>query len=96
MKIKKRKRATDFLAKHNYKWPNTHDDGTLHQAFNRLGIPLVVLIDEYGKIVFWGSGEDEHDLRMAIAALGPQYASLAPTPKAQDACDIGSKLPPID
>ena len=90
------KRATDFLAKHNYTWPNTHDDGSFHEAFNRLGIPLVVLIDEHGKIVFWGSGEDERDLRMAIAALGPQYASMAPAPKPQDACDIASKLPPIN
>jgi thiol-disulfide isomerase/thioredoxin len=90
------KRATEFLAKRNYTWPNTHDDGSRQQAFNRLGIPLVVLIDENGKIVFWGSGEDEHDLRMAIAALGPQYASMAPAPKPQDACDIASKLPPID
>lgn len=88
------KRATDYLAKHNYTWPNTHDDGSIHQVFNRLGIPLVVLIDERGKIVFWGSGEDDHDLRLAIAALGPQYASLAPAPKPQDACEIGSKLPP--
>ena len=93
---KEEKSATDFLAKHNYTWPNTHDDGSFHQAFNRLGIPLVVLIDEHGKIVFYGSGEDEHDLRMAIAALGPQYASLAPAPKPQDACEIGSRLPPIN
>lgn len=87
------KRATDFLAEHDYTWPNTHDDGSLFQAFNRLGIPLVVLIDESGKIVFWESGEDDHDLRMAIAALGPQYGSIAPAPKPQDACEIGSQLP---
>ena len=90
------KRAADFLAKHNYTWGNTHDDGTLHQAFNRLGIPLVVLIDAQGEIVFFGSGEDDHSLRTAIAALGPEYASLAPVPKPQDACDMASKLPPIN
>lgn len=93
---KEEKKATDFLAKHNYTWPNTHDDGTLHQAFNRLGIPLVVLIDAQGEIVFYGSGEDDHSLRTAIAALGPEYASLAPAPKPQDACDIASKQPPIN
>ena len=90
------KKATDFLAKHNYTWPNTHDDDSLHQAFNRVALPLVVLIDAQGQIVFYGSGEDDHGLRMAIAALGPQYASLAPAPKPQDACEIASKLPPIN
>lgn len=46
--------------------------------------------------MFYGSGEDDHSLRTAIAALGPEYASLAPAPKPQDACEIASKLPPIN
>lgn len=33
-----------LIAKLNYSRPNTHDDGSLHQAFNKLGIPFVVLI----------------------------------------------------
>jgi thiol-disulfide isomerase/thioredoxin len=88
--------ATDFLAKHNYTWPNTHDDGSIHQAYNRVGIPLVVLINAQGQIVFYGSGENDYGLRTAIAALGSQYASLAPAPKPQEACDITSKQPPIN
>jgi thiol-disulfide isomerase/thioredoxin len=94
---KEEKRATDFLARHNYVWPNTHDENnTIHQAFNDIGLPHVVLIDAQGIIVFFGSGEDEYGLRTAIAALGPQYASLAPPPKPQDACTTASKQPPIN
>jgi thiol-disulfide isomerase/thioredoxin len=90
------KKATDFLAKHNYIWPNTHDDGYIHQTYNSVGIPLVVLIDTQGQIAFYGSGENDSGLRTAIAALGPQYASLAPAPKPQDVCDIASKQLPVN
>ena len=75
------KKASDFLAGHNYSWPNTHDDGSIHEAFNRVGLPLIVLIDAQGKVVYYKGGEDDYGLRAAIAALGPQYASLAPAPK---------------
>jgi thiol-disulfide isomerase/thioredoxin len=91
------KKATYFLAQHNYVWPNTHDDSsTIHQTFDSLGLPHVVLIDAQGIIAFSGSGEDEYGLRTAIAALGPTYASLAPLPKLQDACKTASKQPPIN
>lgn len=93
---KEEKRATDFLAKHNYTWPNTHDDGSIHEAFNRVGIPLVVLIDARGQIVFYGSGEDDYGLRTAIAALGPQYESLEPAAKPEKACEIALKQLPIN
>lgn len=93
---KEERKAIDFLAKHNYTWPNTHDDGSIHDAYNRVAIPLVVLIDGQGQITFYGSGENDSGLRTAIAALGPEYASLAPAPKPQEACDITLKQPPIN
>ena len=88
-------KATDFLAEHHYTWPNTHDDFSILDVFNRGGIPLAVLIDAQGTIVYYGSGEDD-GLSAAIAALGPQYASLAPAPKPEAACEIASKQPPIN
>lgn len=71
-------RATkDFLAKHNYTWPNRQDDGKIGDAFKKNGIPLVVLIGAQGKIVFYKSGANDAELRKAIAGLGPEFASLA-------------------
>ena len=75
------KTATDFLANHHYEWPNTQDDGKIGDAFEKMAIPLYVLMDANGKIVFYKSGEDDDGLRKAIAALGPEFASLAPVKK---------------
>ncbi len=74
------KQADDYLAHHHYTWPNTQDDGKIGDAFSRVGIPLYVLIDASGKIVFYGSGagvSQEAALRNAIAGLGPQFTALA-------------------
>lgn len=68
------KAAGAFLAQHHYTWPNTHDTGSIGQAFGELGLPLLVLIDAHGKIVFDQFSED--GLRKALAGLGPQFASL--------------------
>jgi hypothetical protein len=38
-----------------------------------------VLIDARGKIVYYDFGGDEWALRRAIAALGPEFASVAPS-----------------
>lgn len=83
------KAATDFLSKHNYTWPNTHDDGKLGDAFKKIGIPLILLLDPQGKIVFYKSGADDSELRKAVAGLGSEFASLArekPQP-----CELTSK-----
>jgi thiol-disulfide isomerase/thioredoxin len=70
--------ATDYLARHNYGWTNYHDtDGEISRAFKDEGIPLTVLIDAQGKIVYYGFGGDEAGIRKAIAALGPEFASVA-------------------
>lgn len=72
--------ATAWLARNHYTWTNFHDPhGLVGKAFQESGIPLTVLIDAQGKIVYDNFGADEAALRKAIAALGPQYASLAAT-----------------
>jgi len=59
-------------------WTNYHDaDAKLGQAFKEQGIPPTVLIDGKGKIVYYAAGGDESAVRKAIAALGPEYASIA-------------------
>jgi thiol-disulfide isomerase/thioredoxin len=82
--------ATDFLAKNRYTWPNTHDDGKIGDAFKKTGIPLIVLIDAQGKIVFYDAGGDDAGLRKALASLGPEYASLA-APQKPSPCETASK-----
>ena len=84
------KTATDFLTKNQYTWPNTQDDGKIGDAFKKMGIPLLVLIDAQGKIVFYEAGEDDTGLRKALAGLGPEYASLATAQKPQP-CETASK-----
>ena len=73
-----------------------HDDGSIHEAFNRVGLPLLVLIDAQGKIVYYKGGEDDYGLRAAIAALGPQCESLAPVPKPKATSEITSKQTPTN
>jgi thiol-disulfide isomerase/thioredoxin len=70
--------ATAYLERHRYGWKNYHDsDGSAAKAFNGGGIPFTVLIDSTGKVVYESVGSDEVGLRKAIAALGPEFASLA-------------------
>jgi thiol-disulfide isomerase/thioredoxin/outer membrane lipoprotein-sorting protein len=75
------KEAADFWAKKQEPWPNYHDEGEIiSKAFHQDVLPAVVLIDAQGKIVYTavGYGEDSvlNKLREAIAALGPEYASI--------------------
>ena len=71
--------AAKFVAEDHIPWPNYHDaDGSLGKAFQRVGIPLGVLIDSEGKIVFYESGYEISELRAAVARLGPQFSEVAP------------------
>jgi thiol-disulfide isomerase/thioredoxin len=73
--------ARSFLAKKGYEWPNVHDDGRITQAVGMSGIPRTILVDRDGKIVYDRSGETgDEKLRVAIANLGPEFASVAPKP----------------
>jgi thiol-disulfide isomerase/thioredoxin len=67
----------DYLGRHNFTWTNYHDKGdTLLHAFNGIGIPLVVLIDKDGNVIFQdNSGDYEEDLRSSLAKLLPQVST---------------------
>jgi hypothetical protein len=70
--------AVDYLARHNYAWTNYHDSGgEISRSFKDEAIPLTVLIDAKGKIAYYDFGGDEAAVRKAIAALGPEFASIA-------------------
>ncbi len=67
-----------YLSKNHLEmpWTNYHDaDGALGKAFHREAIPLGVLMNASGKIVFHQSGYEISDLRAAILQLGPEFAS---------------------
>jgi thiol-disulfide isomerase/thioredoxin len=65
--------AAEYLARHKYPWTNFHDaDGSISQAFKEESIPLTILIDGQGKIVYYDFGGDAAAVRKAIAALGPE------------------------
>jgi hypothetical protein len=71
-------RATAYLARHHYNWPNFHDgDRSVEKALQGDSIPLTILFDANGKIVYFDFGGDEASLRTAIAGLGPEFASVA-------------------
>jgi thiol-disulfide isomerase/thioredoxin len=67
--------AAKYLARHHYEWKNFHDgERTVQSALQADGIPLILLIDANGKIVYFDFGGRETDLRKAIAALGPDFS----------------------
>jgi thiol-disulfide isomerase/thioredoxin len=70
-------RATEYLAQHHYKWTNFHDgDRSVERAMKGYSLPLTVLIDANGKIVYYDLESNEAALRKAIAGLGPEFASV--------------------
>lgn len=86
--------AVKFMARHRYAWMNYHDgDRRVENALQGDGIPLTVLIDAQGKIVYYDFSNHEAALRKAIAALGPEFASVAPSQDAnsESAPDDDSK-----
>jgi thiol-disulfide isomerase/thioredoxin len=71
--------ATEYLARHHYTWTNYHDTGAkISRAFKGDGIPLTVLIDGQGKIVYYEWGGGEISLRKAIASLEARASSTTP------------------
>lgn len=84
--------ATAYLARHKYAWDDFHDtDKQIQKTFKDEGIPLVVLIDAQGKIVYYDFGGNEETLRRAIAALGPEFASVAPVASVRAASQAAKK-----
>ena len=63
--------ADAYLMRHHYPWTNFHDaDGSAQKALEDKGIPLTVLADANGTIVYYDFGGDEAGLRKGLAALG--------------------------
>jgi thiol-disulfide isomerase/thioredoxin len=74
--------AAKYLAQHHYQWKNFHDDDRrVAAALGCDGLPLVVLIDANGKIVYFdfGGRRNEAALRTAIAKLAAGAAPAAPS-----------------
>lgn len=74
-------KATGFLFKHGYDWPNFHDgDGEIAKLMGSSGLPRTVLVDANGRIVFDGMGVPEDRLRMHLTKLGPEFRDFAAIP----------------
>ena len=72
-------RAVKYMVRHHYDWKNYHEgDRKVATALQSDGLPLALVIDANGKIVYFDFGGNEADLRKAIAGLGPEFASIAP------------------
>jgi hypothetical protein len=72
--------ATRCLARFRAVWPNYHDaDGSLGKAFHRHSIPLGVLVDAEGNVVFYKSGYEVSEVRAAVAELKMRRNSTTPT-----------------
>jgi thiol-disulfide isomerase/thioredoxin len=71
--------ANTFLTHQNVTWQNLHEvDNTMRTAFHTsTAVPWQIFIDSDGKIAFYRRAEDIGELRSALAALGPQYSSIA-------------------
>jgi len=71
--------AEKFMKEKGIPWPNYHDvDGTIGSAFERSMVPLGVLLDSKGKVIFYKGGYQVGELRGAIATLGPEFNSVPP------------------
>jgi len=67
--------AVDYLKRKGYDWPDYHVSGDKGYGLPNTGVPLHVLIDSEGKIVYYHDGaNDEAGLVKAIKALSPAYA----------------------
>jgi thiol-disulfide isomerase/thioredoxin/outer membrane lipoprotein-sorting protein len=63
-------KATHYMSIHGFTWPNYHDpQGKLGRAFGETQIPLTLLIDADGRLVFQATDSDEAKLRIAIDGL---------------------------
>ncbi|MFZ0706848.1 MAG: redoxin domain-containing protein [Candidatus Korobacteraceae bacterium] len=71
--------ADTFLKHENVSWQNLHEvDDTMRSAFHAsTAVPWQVFIDSDGKVAFYRRTEDVGELRAAVAALAPQYSSIA-------------------
>lgn len=69
--------AVDFMNRKNYGWPDYHQEsGTSALWAFKGGIPILMLIDADGKILYYHSGaNDEPGLLTALRQLSPAFAA---------------------
>ncbi len=70
--------AADFLKRKGYGWADYHfkQGPGVGLGFPNTGVPLLVLIDKDGKILYYHDGDDdEAGLRAAVSNLGPAFAA---------------------
>jgi thiol-disulfide isomerase/thioredoxin len=69
--------AADLLKRKNYDWENFHFNRSVTAALPSAGIPLLVLVDASGKIVYYHTGVgDEAAMVEAISKLGKDYEGV--------------------
>lgn len=70
--------AIAYLKRHNYDWPNFHLTETAEKQLSAVGVPLVLLVDASGNVVYYRSGDGgAKELVAAIHKLGPAYANAS-------------------
>ena len=69
--------ASAFLKRRGYKWRDFAFSREIAKALDISAIPLIVLINSEGNIVYYHSGaDDDKGLARAIAKLGPAYEGV--------------------
>jgi thiol-disulfide isomerase/thioredoxin len=69
--------AADLLKRRGYDWQDFHFNRTVTAGLPSTGIPLIVLADATGRIVYYHTGaNDTSGLAQAIAKLGKEYRSV--------------------
>jgi len=70
--------AASLLKRRGYDWQDFHFNHTVSQGLPTTGVPLIVLADGTGKIVYYHTGADDpNGLAQAIAKLGKEYESVS-------------------
>lgn len=70
--------AIALLKKRGYDWPDFHMTAVAQRQLSVVGVPLVVLADASGNVVYYHfGGGDIKGLADAIAKLGPTYQSVS-------------------
>ncbi len=83
-------RASAFLAKKHYDWPDYHESDQVRNMLSPWAIPRTMLVDPSGKIVYDDDEFKPDELRTLLAKMGPQFEGLAKDGSVCQAID-GSK-----
>ena len=69
--------AVNLLQRREYDWRDVHYTREFVKALSMTGLPLLVLVNAEGTVVYYHAGADDaKGLVAAIAQLGPAYAGV--------------------